>query len=89
MSGKRIFATFVPEAWITDHAVEVDGREKFDATAKILAMSEEERQSLRDDTHASDNLVPQEIRTGHSGPFRVEVEEAMAAYFSDAGVPEN
>jgi hypothetical protein len=43
MSNKRIMAVFVPEAWIGDHAIEIDGRLEFDVTARILAMSEEKR----------------------------------------------
>lgn len=82
MSSNRIMAWFVPEAWIGDHAIEIDGRVAFDVTDKILALSEEERNLLRDDTYGTDDLAPAEIRDGHSGPFRVEVEEAIEVYFS-------
>lgn len=82
MSEKRILAVFIPEAWIGDNAVEIDGRVEFDVTDKILAMSEEERAELHDDDYPSDDLVPDEIRDAHSGPFRVEVEQAINDYFS-------
>jgi hypothetical protein len=58
MSEKRIIAIFVPEAWINDYPVEIDGRVEFDVTEKILAMTEEERAELRDDQYESDDLVP-------------------------------
>ncbi len=80
MSDQRIMATFVPEAWVKDHAIEVDGRIDFDATDEILAMSEEERAELRDDSYASDRLVPAELLDRHQGPFRVEVEFAIEMY---------
>jgi hypothetical protein len=82
MSEKRIVAVFVPEAWIKDHAVEVDGRVEFDVTQKILAMSEEERKQLRDNDYNTDDLVPEEIGEDHRGPFRVEVKEAIENYFA-------
>jgi hypothetical protein len=80
-------ATFVPEAWIRDYAVEIDGRLEFDVTERILAMSEEERNQLRDDDYNSDVLASEEIRGSHTGPFRVEVEQAIEDYFSSDDDP--
>jgi hypothetical protein len=82
-AGKRIMAEFVPQAWVNDNAVEIDGRVEFDVTEQILAMTEEQRRAVRDDQYASDNLVPSEIRERHNGPFRVEIEDAIDAYFAD------
>jgi hypothetical protein len=82
MSKKRIMAVFVPEAWIGDHAVEIDGRFEFDVTEKILAMSEEERNRLRDDDYNTDEFASESVRASHTGPFRVEVEQAIEDYFS-------
>lgn len=82
-SGKRIMARFIPEAWINDCAVEVDGSFEFDVTEQVLAMSESERASLRDDSHESDKLVPSGILANYSGPYRVEIEDAIAEYFSE------
>jgi hypothetical protein len=87
MSTKRIMATFVPEAWIRDHAVEIDGRLEFDVTERILAMSEKERNELRDDDYNTDGLASEEIRGSHTGPFRVEVEKAIEDYFSSNDDP--
>ena len=81
--GKRIMARFVPEAWVNDIAKEIDGTLEFDVTDRILAMSEAERATLRDDSLASDNLVPDSILSNHNGPFRVELEEAIENYFAD------
>ncbi len=83
MSEKRIIAVFIPEAWIGDNAIEVDGRVQFDVTDKVLAMSEEQRAELQDDDYPSDDLVPDEIRDAHTGPFRVEIEQAIEDYFSN------
>jgi hypothetical protein len=87
MSTKRIMATFVPEAWIRDYAVEIDGRFEFDVTERILAMSEEERNRLRDDDYNTDDLASDEIRASHTGPFRVEVQQAIEDYFSGDDEP--
>ncbi len=83
MSNRRIIATFVPRAWINDYAIEIDGRVGFDVTDEILAMPKEERELLRDDDYESDDLVPLEIMDSHNGPFRVEIESAVLAYFAD------
>ena len=85
MSKKRIMAVFIPEAWIGDHAVEIDGRLEYDVTEKILAMSEEDRNLLRDDSYNTDELASEDLRTSHTGPFRVEVEQAIVDYFSNHG----
>ena len=81
--GKRIMARFVPEAWINDCAVEVDGSLEFDVTDQVLAMSESERAALRDDSHESDKLVPDGILCHYNGPFHVEIEQAIEDYFEN------
>jgi hypothetical protein len=75
-------ATFAPEVWIRDCAVEIDGRLEFDVTETILAMSEGERNQLRDDDYNTDDLATEEVRGSHTGPFRVEVQQAIEDYFS-------
>ena len=81
--GKRIMARFIPEAWIDGYATEIDGAVEFDVTEQVLAMSEAERATLRDDSLASDNLVPDSILSNHNGPFRVELQQAIEDYFAD------
>ncbi len=81
--AKCIMARFVPEAWINNYSVEIDGAVEFDVTEAILAMPPSQRDALRDNTNESDNLVPDRILTLHSGPFRVEIEQAIEDYFAD------
>jgi hypothetical protein len=78
---KLIIARFVPQIWVNDNAMEIDGAVEFDVTDKVLAMSPSERAALRDDSHASDHLVPDHMLRNHNGPFRVEVEQAIKDYF--------
>ncbi len=80
----RIIATFVPQAWINDYAVEIDdGRVEFDCTEEVLAMGKEKAMKIRDDQYESDHLVPDKILDSHSGPFVVEVAEAIQEYYKD------
>ena len=76
-------ARFIPEAWIDGYATQIDGAVEFDVTEQVLAMSEAERATLRDDSLASDNLVPDSILSNHNGPFRVELQQAIEDYFAD------
>ena len=81
---KRIVAKFVPQAWINDYAVDVDdGVVEFDCTDQIVQMGKEAAMQIRDDQYESDDLVPSEILAKHSGPFRVEVQAAVQAYFAE------
>lgn len=93
MSTPRILATFHPQAWINDYAIEIDGSFQIDVTDKILAMGRAKALALRDDREETDALVDHD----HDGPFWVEVEQNIEQYFaqhpepvepaSDAGVP--
>jgi hypothetical protein len=92
MSEKRIMARFVPQVWINNYAVDVDGEIEFDVTEKILAMPKEKALALRDDQYETDELAQDAgLLENHSGPFYVSVELAIAEYFLDvteAGQPE-
>jgi len=85
--GKRILAKFVPQAWIRDYAVDIDGTVEFDCTQRIIEMGREAAMQIRDDQYESDDLVPSEIRDRHSGPFRVEVESAIREFFAEGESP--
>ncbi|MBN1135849.1 MAG: hypothetical protein JXM73_04650 [Anaerolineae bacterium] len=79
----RCLAWFVPQAWVGDYAVEVDGRCQFDITAAVLQMGREKALTLRDDDYDSDSLAETAGLTDlHSGPFRVECEEAIRNFFA-------
>lgn len=84
---KTIIARFHPQAWVNNYAIAVDpeGPTEFDVTAEIVAMGREAALAITDDDFKGDNLrfaaaAPQWVRNW-SGPFYVEVAEAIAAYF--------
>ncbi|MCA3267717.1 MAG: hypothetical protein ING19_16780 [Azospirillum sp.] len=85
----RVIARFTPQAWIRDYAVEVDreGPDTWDATAYLLSSFENAKiRCMHDNNYASDDLhldpnAPAWIRDWH-GPFEVEVQESMLAFFS-------
>ena len=84
---RRIQARFVPQAWIRAYAVDIDGTVEFDCTDQIVQMGKEAALQIRDDQYESEDLVPSEIRDRHSGPFRVEVQAAIQAYFAEGESP--
>ena len=91
LAEKRIFARFVPEAWIHDYAVEIDGTYAFDVTEQVLAMGQEKALALEDNSDHSDLLwaeYSKDFKPGdegyHHGPFRVECREAIHEYFGVA-----
>lgn len=79
---QRFIATFTPQAWMNDHAIQVDpqGPRHWDVTEQVMATPEAERsQLLEADTDVSDSLryldnAPAWVRDW-SGPFYVSVEE--------------
>ena len=83
-----VLATFRPQAWLNDQAIGVhpDGPTSFDVTSEVEAMGREQALALKDDSCASDHLkespaAPAWVR-GWSGPFYIEVQEAIAAHFA-------
>ena len=84
MPQKRIIATFTPQAWINDYAVDIDGAYDFDVTAQILAMPREQALKIEDESFDADNLWhdnPVSKEKPHNGPFRIDVQAAIADYF--------
>lgn len=78
-----IRARFIPEAWINDHAQEIDGATDFDATLPILSMDAEAVRSLEDNQYESDELARAAgLLEDHDGPFRVEIEAGLCAFFN-------
>jgi len=84
---QRIIATFHPQAWINDYAVDVDpqGECSFDVTDFVVALSESVAPPIRDYDDSSDDLAsvpgaPEWVRTW-TGPFYVTVEQSIQAYF--------
>jgi hypothetical protein len=84
---KRIIATFHPQSWLGDFAAPAEplGHTEFDVTDAINAMSETDALSIEDDDYSSDDLrfsdnAP-EWAKDWDGPFWVQVEDSIKAYF--------
>ncbi|MCW0053980.1 hypothetical protein OIV36_31420, partial [Burkholderia pseudomallei] len=78
---KRITATFIPEAWVNDNAIEIDGRREIDVTDKVLALPALEIGNIADRDDTSDFLVDA-LALGHNGPHSVEVEDSLRDFFN-------
>ena len=86
MTKPRVFATFVPEAWINDYAVEIDGRYQFEITDQIKRLGQAASAAILDNRDASDRLwetwhAAHPEAPAHHGPFHVECEEAIRAFW--------
>ncbi len=82
-----IIATFHPQVWMDDYAIEVDplGEASFDVTDEVVAMGKESALLIEDDQYSSDvfrtlDSVPEWIKDWN-GPFYVEVQRSIATYF--------
>lgn len=88
----RIIATFVPQAWINDHAVDVDpeGDTEWDVTGILVGeLSREEMGRLKDNRDETDTLrdedpAPEWVRAWR-GPFYVRVQDSIADYLAATG----
>jgi len=87
MTEKRIIATFRPQTWQRDYAIDVDpeGPLTWDVTDEVLALSVDERCALRDNRYdelrCSKN-APAWV-SEWSGPFYIEVQDSISDYFND------
>jgi hypothetical protein len=79
--GPRVLARFQPQQWINDEAIDSDPPIEFDVTSRIKSMPRARALSIRDNSDASDDLVPTSLLRRHGGPFRVLVEDAIREYF--------
>jgi hypothetical protein len=84
---QRIIATFHPQAWVNNYAVDVDAEREcqFDVTDYVIGLGESAGRALRDYDDSSDDLAglpqaPEWIRTW-PGPFHVTVEQSARDYF--------
>jgi hypothetical protein len=79
----RIIALFVPQAEIGKRIQDCDEDtwRRFDVTDAILAMGQEKALALQDDQYETDELLPEDVKGGWDGPFRVVVERAIENYF--------
>ena len=78
----RVFALWIPEAWVNDYAVEIDGAKRFDITDIVIAMGKKASLALKDDDYLSDELALNHgVGLDHSGPFQVVVEDAIKEFW--------
>jgi hypothetical protein len=85
--GKRVIAHFQPQAWINDHAVDIDGAYEFDVTNLIVGLGEKVALGISDCDYGADGLwaiwVGDHPDKDHYGPFAVTVEAAIKEFFAD------
>ena len=68
-----LIATFRPQAWINDQAVDIDGKIEFDATDQFLSLNIDQIHFYRENCYSSDFLADNlNERIDHSGPFEVD-----------------
>lgn len=73
---KRLFATFRPQAWVNDHAVDIDGASRIDVTNKVLELSADEIRALPDSPDNDFLAEGTAELNAHSGPYEVDVDAA-------------
>lgn len=82
----QVLATFQPQAWINDNAVDVDGKQDVDVTYEILRLAKADiadLHALKDARDNTDALVESKLAgIGHNGPFTVWVENALRKAFN-------
>lgn len=78
--GPRINALFIPQAWVYGYAMEVDGQRLTDVTATVLGLTLAKLHVLEDHDDSSDDLIDV-MEMEHSGPFEVEVVQAVCNFF--------
>lgn len=82
METKQILATFLPQAWIDDYAVEIDGRDDVDVTQRVLGLSLAQIHHLQDHRASTDDLLNgSSVALEHDGPFTVYVVDNICAFF--------
>jgi hypothetical protein len=91
--ARRIIATFTPQAWTNDQAMEVDceGPNTWDVTDQVHALGKDAALALRDDSNETDAFrsaptAPNWIRDW-SGPFYIEVADSIGQYFDEQDYP--
>ncbi|MCU9529329.1 hypothetical protein [Pseudomonas mosselii] len=84
---QRISATFYPQVWVDDEAVEVGpGATTIDVTCEVLLLGRTKALRLKDNDNPSDELrlavnSPQWVKDW-PGPFRIVCSESIRDYFS-------
>lgn len=59
--GRRLIATFQPQQWIHNYAVDSDPAVEIDVTDAYMALTPGERAEIRDNKDSSDNLQSHDV----------------------------
>lgn len=79
---KSIIASFQPQAWMDDNAVDIDGQEEVDVTQRVLSLSLTQIHGLQDHRNSTDDLVNgTPVAIEHNGPFTVRVVDSICEFF--------
>lgn len=85
----RIIARFQPQAWLNDHAynVDPDGETEFDVTDFVVGLGRDVALAIEDDQWSSDELTLHaacpEWAQCWSGPFYIAVEDSINDYYDN------
>ncbi len=86
--GRRLVATFQPQQWIYDDAVDSGDPIDVDVTDAYLALTPEARASVTDHSQDADELIFASCGgnwpDGHIGPGTVEIESAIEEFHETA-----
>lgn len=83
---EKLMAYFHPQAWVNNCAIEIDGGYEFDVTDQIFAMTREDALKICNASDAADALWlnnPVSKERPHDGPFLIEVEDEIRAWFGE------
>ena len=82
--GPRVYATFQPQYWRNDYAIDAGPAVRIDVTDIIAEMTQEERDCLEDNRDSTDNLYFEAVRRGlapsHDGPSYTQVRDSLDEY---------
>lgn len=74
-NAPRLIATFRPQAWVNDYAIDIDGRVEFDATEKFLSLPLDTIRDFAENNFDSDRLAEDLPEyADHHGPFEVDAD---------------
>src|SRR5262249_43324172 len=82
---ERLMATFRPQAWVGDYALDTGDDVEFDATGQFLSVGLEAIRNFGEHDYDSDRLAEDRPEAQeHDGPFEVDVD--VDAWLADNGI---
>jgi hypothetical protein len=90
MEHPKLIARFIPQAWVGESAIDINGAQDFDATSAIRNFTVQQVRPLKDNHDMSDDLaleLPECKRHIAAGlPYRVEVVTNLDKWLAEFGV---